>query len=193
MPKSKANQNESEDLLMEENVNVEGQDNVDVQVEDNDDNKTNNNTTKKTNDTTNKKPITDFQNTTRSSGEMRNIGDEKNTQSFFELGKERYAEIARGEPNQVEFGTKQELQKVKIEEPATDTQSDEPNESQKTYELTQGKELYPQYIADNNEIQRDDIMFEELGKNLELTKEMNEAAAEEQKKKQEEAQKQSKK
>lgn len=179
MPKKNEKQ---EDLLLEENVNVEGQDNVDVQVED-----TSNSNKNKTQEAT-KTPITDFQNTTRTSHDLIHAGEDPNApKSFLELGQERHAEITRGEPQQVQFGTKKELQKVKMETP--ETQSDEPNESQKTYEMTQGKELYPQYIADNNEIQRDDIMYEELGKNLELTKEMNDAVAEEQKKKQEEAQK----
>ena len=179
MTKSK-NTEKQDDLLLEENVNVEGQDNVDVQVED---------TKSQEKKTSTDKPITDFQNTTRTSHDLIHAGEDPDKpKSFLELGKERHAEITRGQPQEVEFGTKQELQKVKMEEP--ETQSDEPNESQKTYEMTQGKELYPQYIADNNEIQRDDIMFEELGKNLELTKEMNDAAAEEQKQKQEEAQKQ---
>lgn len=78
---------------------------------------------------------------------------------------------------------------VEQKEEDSDDKESGPNDSQKQFDALQGKKLEPQYIADNNEIQRDDIMNKELNKNLDVAKENNEKVLEEQKKKQEELEK----
>lgn len=110
--------------------------------------------------------------------------------SWYKMSRAEKKEIRRKIAQEEDNKARKERESKFVEQKEDDNDKESgPNDSQKQFDALQGKKLEPQYIADNNEIQRDDIMNKELNKNLEVAKENNEKVFEEEKKKREEQEK----